>query len=86
MSPKKEYTGKERREGDAFMLGRMAEASEKTSEDISNIYTELTRQGKKIARLEVKAGVFGIIGGGLVALPVIGWEFIKSAIAKGGAG
>ena len=86
MPPKKEYTGKERREGDAFMLGRMAEATETMSEDISNIYGELTKQGKKIARLEVKAGFFGIIGGGLVALPVIGWEFIKSFIAKGGPG
>lgn len=83
MPPKKEWTGKERREGDAFMLGRMVEAIEKTSADISNIYDELTRQGKKVARLEVKASIFGIIGGGIVALPVVGWEYIKSHLRGG---
>lgn len=86
MPPKKEWTGKERRQGDAFMLGRMVEATEKMSEDISNIYVELTRQGKKVARLEVKASIAGIVGGGLVALPIVGWEYIKSFIAKGGSG
>ena len=82
MSNNNKYTGKERRSDrksdDDFMLGQMHEAIKKMSnEDIPNIYAELTGQGKTIARLEVKSGIFGAIGGALVAIPPVGYIVAK---------
>lgn len=85
MSKKNEYKGEERREDNQFMLGQMHQAIKKMSEqDIPNIYTELTNQGKKVARLEVKSGIWGAIGGAVVSIPAVGYIVLKWMASKGG--
>lgn len=62
-------------------LERQAEEDKNIRTDmenvLGNIKTEQTLQGKQIARLEVKAGMWGIIGGIATILVYIAIEMIK---------
>jgi len=58
-------------------LERQAKDSEDIKAEQREIRTEQIEQGKKVARLEVKAGVWGILGGVFTMLVYLISEMIK---------
>jgi hypothetical protein len=61
-------------------LERQVKEDEKQQTEHENLKTEQIKQGKQIARLEVKAGLWGIIGGIATIVFYIALEYLKKGI------
>jgi hypothetical protein len=68
-----------------FLLAEMRKMHNENREDHAKIWEEVTEQGKKLAGIEVKSGVWGLVAGCIPVAVLGAWVYIKQLVNGGEA-